>query len=510
MEILPETTIDGSDCSMQEESMGAEAIPGQAQSGTLFDVVIARWKEHRKGARIPELTSTGWTDDALPNGRTIQIIWREGIVDQVVTYLGGELAREFGISAQDVWSGSREQGALAALLYKVSSRAIRLELPVDLTEQIVSGRGIARNYRILALPFSVANAPDHFVIIIVDWTDAGIRYTDGYYEVEEDGALILGDSVIPPDDEDVLLLKQELEPGGTPRPSGRKNPNPPYFVVSVAEQQKLDQSRYSSAITDNLVSYNQVLAGIQAKARSSTAAPSEVLELGASQEAEPLLLTEVIEPAGQPPVQETDELLLKNIPDLVSSLEAARDHASAAMTSEERSHTALYGAIGAAHDFALCAAEDPEQYQIMLDAAGLKVQPRAPFTPIVKLVFGAAYDRTRLAEYATALAHARRVGIPSGCLTDYLAAFDGGLKALVRLERQQRRHGAPAAQSRLEGIKDRLREAQVQRFDTLDTGDDEFVLVLARRLPGGEIAMVGKVPEDETLLARAARAFLAK
>jgi hypothetical protein len=40
--------------------------------------------------------------------------------------------------------------------------------------------------------------------------------------------------------------------------------------------------------------------------------------------------------------------------------------------------------------------------------------PRAPYLPFVKLVFGTEYDKTRLTEYATALAHARRVGLGKG------------------------------------------------------------------------------------------------
>lgn len=220
-------------------------------------------------------------------------------------------------------------------------------------------------------------------------------------------------------------------------------------------------------------------------------------------ESEPLLLTEELEPQGPVP-----ELLLRNEIDLAASLEMARGYASAASSSEERSHMALYGAISAAHDFSLSTLEEPEDYQALLAAAGLKVQPRAPFTPIVKLVFGVGYDRTRLAEYATALAHARRVGVARGCFAAYLAGFDGGLKALIHEERQWRRPARAAQDSPFEKVKDRLRKAPSQAFDRLDAGDEEFVLVLARRLPEGGVAMVGKVPEDEKLLTRAARAML--
>src|SRR3546814_7342256 len=46
---------------------------------------------------------------------------------------------------------------------------------------------------------------------------------------------------------------------------------------------------------------------------------------------------------------------------------------------------------------------EPEDYAEILDDAGLKVQARAPMTPIVKLIFGAGHDKARLTEYAAAL-----------------------------------------------------------------------------------------------------------
>ena len=45
----------------------------------------------------------------------------------------------------------------------------------------------------------------------------------------------------------------------------------------------------------------------------------------------------------------------------------------------------------------------PEDYAELLDDAGLKAQARAPMTPVVKLVFGVHYDKTRLTEFAAAL-----------------------------------------------------------------------------------------------------------
>src|SRR3546814_8340179 len=79
------------------------------------------------------------------------------------------------------------------------------------------------------------------------------------------------------------------------------------------------------------------------------------------------------------------------------------DHAGAA---EGRSRSARYRAIGLAYGFALVAQRRPHDYAELLEDAGIKAQARAPMIPIVKLVFGATYDKTRLTEYAAALDHA--------------------------------------------------------------------------------------------------------
>src|SRR6185369_5099430 len=95
---------------------------------------------------------------------------------------------------------------------------------------------------------------------------------------------------------------------------------------------------------------------------------------------------------------------------------------------------------------ALAADKAPDDYAALLAAHGLTAQARAPLTPIVKLVFGADYDKTRLTEYATALAQARRLGLEVGALASHLAATPGGLKGVVQAERRFRRQseGAPA------------------------------------------------------------------
>src|SRR3546814_13034646 len=108
----------------------------------------------------------------------------------------------------------------------------------------------------------------------------------------------------------------------------------------------------------------------------------------------------------------------------------------AARQSEDRSHSALYAAIGRAFDVSLAAQAAPEEYAELLAENGLVAQDRAPMTPVVKLVFGADHDKTRLTEYAAALGHAHRLGLGQGQLAGYLHKAEGGLKGVGRAERK--------------------------------------------------------------------------
>ncbi|MFY9350195.1 MAG: hypothetical protein WAO77_07605, partial [Sphingobium sp.] len=120
---------------------------------------------------------------------------------------------------------------------------------------------------------------------------------------------------------------------------------------------------------------------------------------------------------------------------LADWLAIARDGAARVRISEARSHAALYRAVSLSHDFALVARVRPDDYAELLHDYGIKAQARSPMTAIIKLVFGATYDKTRITEYATALDHAQAQGLGVGELADYLAHYKGGLKALVADER---------------------------------------------------------------------------
>lgn len=194
---------------------------------------------------------------------------------------------------------------------------------------------------------------------------------------------------------------------------------------------------------------------------------------------------------------------------LADWLAAARELALQASRAEERSHHALYEAVGRAYDFALAAEGAPQDFAELIEDAGLRMQERAPLLPLVKLVFGGDYDKTRLTEFATVIAHARRIGLGQGMLGAHLAATSGGLKALVREERRLRREdaGTRPANAR-ERLASDLRTIDARPLADIARDGEEFTVLVARRLPGGEIVLVGEVSDDETLLQRAAKRLL--
>lgn len=192
---------------------------------------------------------------------------------------------------------------------------------------------------------------------------------------------------------------------------------------------------------------------------------------------------------------------------LADLLDFARAHVDAALASEERSRTSLYAAIGRAYDFAIAARGRPDDYAELLAESGIAAQTRAPMTPLVKLVFGVAYDKTRLAEYACVLAHAMRRDVPRGGLADVLAQQPGGLKAIVQQERRARRareDGSGDAGRKLE-TRQKLRNSPAQPIASVDIGDAEFVVLVARRDGAGALGIIGMVGEDDPLADRIMR-----
>ena len=182
---------------------------------------------------------------------------------------------------------------------------------------------------------------------------------------------------------------------------------------------------------------------------------------------------------------------------LADHLSAARESADICKAADGRSRIALYRALGMAYDFAVAAKRVPDDYAEILQDAGVKAQARAPMTPIVKLVFGADYDKARLTEFAAALSNGERRQIAFGGFQNFVETQIGGLKRLVAEERDARRPAGrivdPANIARAA-----LRNAAPIALTDLPT-NAEFALVLTRCGADGVHRPVAVIDDDKML-----------
>ncbi|WP_293881929.1 hypothetical protein, partial [Sphingomonas sp.] len=211
-------------------------------------------------------------------------------------------------------------------------------------------------------------------------------------------------------------------------------------------------------------------------------------------------------PAADHEIDEAEDMLVVAGPEtgLADWLTAARASAEAVRHADSRGRAALYHALGQAYDFALLTDDRVQEYADLLKSTRIVAQERAPMTPVVKLVFGAEYDKTRLTEFAAALSYAKRHALPAGGMGHFLDQYPGGLKAVVAAERRERR---PADKPvKIDVAREAARALEAQAILTLP-GDDEFVVLIARRIDGERVAVIGVVDGDKPMLDRALKAI---
>lgn len=204
------------------------------------------------------------------------------------------------------------------------------------------------------------------------------------------------------------------------------------------------------------------------------------------------------EPAPIPPILDGDD-------ELFDMLAQCQSKAADLARFDSRSRAALYETLSLGYDFHLVSQRRQEAYQDLLEKTGISVQTRAPVTPIIKLIFGQGYDKTRVTEYAAALGYADREGVPQGDFHAFVESFEGGIKAMVKAERAARNSArGNEVVDRLEAAKTLLRNRAA--LMTLEAGsvnasaDDEFVLMVARRDPSGSYAVLDTVKTGKSTL----------
>lgn len=209
-----------------------------------------------------------------------------------------------------------------------------------------------------------------------------------------------------------------------------------------------------------------------------------------------------------------DELGLDPVPmDLAEQVVWTQRQVSAMLALGSANRAALYDALGLVFGLYHALEADLDSYREILAQAGITRQVRAPFTPVLKLVFGVDYDKTRLTEYAAALAYARAEGETPETVARFIAGQEGGIKGCVRSERENRRARSGQSQaSQLADAIDRLMRLNAIDLTTVNvTEDGDFALLLARRRADGGVEPIRVLPERrsaiEAAIRRAARAL---
>ena len=411
--------------------------------------------------------------EALPDFGPYSVLldFTRGMEAPSVRFLGGELAGECGANGPITTLGDVPSRSLLSRITDHYMQILANQAPIGFEAEFVNQRGVTILYRGILLPFSSDDSTIDYIYGVINWKELADAKTT---------------------DELLLEIDQALE--GMPEFSRNDD-----FLTEWADGPR-DGPMDGLADDSGVLELTEILEGYghettdrgedRFSARPTFAPYADFPALSDVARAQPV----------------AEHMALADW------LASARELAQMARTSEDRSHQALYAAIGRAYDFSIAAVAAPAEFQELVADAGLAVQDRAPLTPLVKLVFGTDYDKTRVTEYASALAHAHRLGLESGVFATYLAQAPGGLKGVVREERRLRREeSGEAAKTREtpgERLACKLRKLIQQPLNAVPAQGSEFTLLVARRLPSGEVVLLGEVDGDVPLLERAARHLL--
>lgn len=408
---------------------------------------------------------------ALPDfgPHSVLLDFSAGIEDPSITFIGDKLVGECATSI-DRLPQKLSQVPPRSLLSRITDHYMQIlanQSPIGFEAEFVNNAGATILYRGILLPFSSDDQTIDFIYGVINWKELAAAGAVDELMLEFDQVL----SDEEPEDE-------------APQRLG--------IVGALTD--------WADGPASGLASATGYDAAIPSPRPSFDLSGQPGIDRGFRESSASDTLLAAIYPASG----ETADMALADW------LAAAREMVQEARSSEERTRGALYHAVGRAYDFALAAADAPEDFAELLADAGIAMQDRAPMTPVVKLVFGADYDKTRLTEYAAVLAFAQREGMPQGSLGDYLCSAEGGLKGVVAAERAFRRgHGeaeaAPVRTAPRNAIARKLRAIAPTRFDTIDQDGAEFALVMIRRSSAGHIDMLGEIPPDAGLIEKAAR-----
>ena len=167
----------------------------------------------------------------------------------------------------------------------------------------------------------------------------------------------------------------------------------------------------------------------------------------------------------------------------IRMLEECRSLARTFKAGTARSTEQLYDVLKKAYELWTVAQELRIDYNKLCADIGIKVQKRAPFTPVLKLVFGKDYDRSRLSEYAACISYAKRMDQTPGTLVSFIKATEGGIKGCAKAERKQSGSAKGHVPRNLDTVCEQLRKVpRIASFSCdIKSSGDEFYLLLGRK-----------------------------
>jgi len=437
------------------------------------------WVSLLDGREYPSIEDLepGEVEDFAAN--SVLLDFTSGRDNPATPYIGAAVREECGL---DEGIKSIDQVPSRSLLSRLTDHYLQIianRAPIGFEAEFENQRGQSICYRGILMPFSSDGDTIDFIYGVINWKQqkfaAPVLVAEPAFEDDQEDTeeLILGDED-QSEDQTVVEVAHELD-----------------------DELVLEDEMMPTALNDE----SDVLELTQDEAGEGQAADEAPAE-------DPFkVITPTVHfswedgPLHDPDSDEVPpEIVLDETAGLADRLWAARETADAVKTADTRTRAALYRALSQAYDFALATEREPEDYAEMLQESGVKAQARAPMTPIVKLVFGIDYDKSRLTEFAAALSYGRRQEVEQGGFFKFIEGQAGGLKALVAAERQAKRP-EPRTDTRSEAAKAKLRVATPIALETI-SAESEFALVLARRRADGGMEPIAVV-EDEAMIERA-------
>ncbi|MFN3863858.1 MAG: hypothetical protein ACK4RT_06190 [Erythrobacter sp.] len=473
-----------------------------------------------------------------------------GIENPAVQFLGERLAQECGGHGAITHLSDVPPRSLLSRITDHYMQILANQAPIGFEAEFVNQRGVEILYRGILLPYSSNDETIDFIYGVINWKEMADQLTADELLLEIDQALELGNDL----EIDEEPQRRSADPVTDWADSPAHEAEDAFVATSQFARDETfaedefaedsfgedrspltDFSAYALDADDEEYDEDE---GEDASAGYSFASLADYIEAPAKKAIDPASLPydpvadtpfdspfhSGYEPAyaagfgtgfdrrAEPAAQPFRAAAVPEDAGLADWLAAARELAQAADSSEDRSRGALYAAVSRAYDFSLAAAAAPDEYAELIAESGLTMQDRAPMTPVVKLVFGHDYDKTRLTEYAAVLSHAHRIGLERGSLARFLAEADGGLKGVVKAERRLRREEQGKAIAQERGIRKalarKLRALEALTLEALAGEGPEFALVMVRRDADGNLVVLGELPEDVPQLERAARRLI--